>query len=83
MILLCSLASDEMDLQLILDGMEEFLVFNSRDQSVEIRSLPPGHPLERFQEGNKLDVKKYFKEVFMKLKYLNSIIANEYIIYNI
>ena len=52
-----------MDLQLILDGMEEFLVFNSRDQIVEMRNLPPGHPLERFQEGNKLDVKKYFKEV--------------------
>ena len=72
-----------MDLQLILDGMEEFLVFNSRDQIVEMRNLPPGHPLERFQEGNKLDVKKYFKEVFMKLKYLNSILANEFIIYNI
>ena len=83
MILLNTLASDEMDLQLILDGMEEFLVFNSRDQIVEMRNLPPGHPLERFQEGNKLDVKKYFKEVFMKLKYLNSIIANEYFIYNI
>ena len=52
-----------MDLQVILEGLEEFLVFNSRDQIVEMRNLPPGHPLERFQEGNKLDVKKYFKEV--------------------
>ena len=67
MILLCSLASDEMDLQLILEGMEEFLVFNTDDQIVEIRNLPPGHPLERYQDGNKLDVKKYFKEVSKNL----------------
>ena len=52
-----------MDLQLILEGMEDFLIFNTRDQSVEMRNLPPGHPLERFQDGNKLDVKKYFEEV--------------------
>ena len=61
--LLNTLASDEMDLQLILEGVEDFLFFNTEDQSVEMRNLPPGHPLERFQEGNKLDVKKYFKEV--------------------
>ena len=53
-----------MDLQLILEGMEDFLIFNTRDQSVEMRNLPPGHPLERFQNGNKLDVRKYFKEVY-------------------
>ena len=52
-----------MDLQLILRGLEDFLFFNTEDQSVEIRNLPPGHPLERFQDGNKLDVKKYFEHV--------------------
>ena len=52
-----------MDLQLILEGMEDFLIFNTRDQSVEMRNLPPGHPLERFQDGDKLDVKKYFEHV--------------------
>ena len=52
-----------MDLQLILEGVEDFLIFNTKNQSVEMRNLPSGHPLERFQDGNKLDVKKYFKDV--------------------
>ena len=71
-----------MDLQLILDGMEEFLVFNSRDQIVEIRNLPPGHPLERFQEGNKLDVKKYFKEVSKKNDMICNTISNNLLCYS-
>ena len=77
-----TLASDEMDLQLILDGMEEFLVFNSRDQIVEMRNLPPGHPLERFQEGNKLDVKKYFKEVSKKIDMIYNTISNNLLCYS-
>ena len=71
-----------MDLQLILDGMEEFLVFNTRDQIVEMRNLPPGHPLERFQEGNKLDVKKYFKEVSKKIDMICNTISNNLLCYS-
>ena len=52
-----------MDLQLILEDVEDFLIFNTKDQCVEMRNLPSGHPLERFQEGNKMDVNKYFKKV--------------------
>ena len=29
-----------MDLQLILEGVEKFLFFNTRDQSVEMRNVP-------------------------------------------
>ena len=45
-----TLSLDEMDLQLILEGLEKFLIFNTEDQGVEMRNLPPGHPLERFQD---------------------------------
>ena len=71
-----------MDLQVILEGLEEFLVFNSRDQIVEMRNLPPGHPLERFQEGNKLDVKKYFKEVSKKIDMICNTISNNLLCYS-
>ena len=67
-----------MDLQLILKGVEEFLVFNTENQSVEMRNLPPGHPLERFQDGNKLDVKKYFKEVEIEIFHNNNNIVTVY-----
>ena len=60
-----------MDLQLILEDVEDFLIFNTRDQCVEMRNLPFGHPLERFLEGNNLDVNKYFKKVENLMFYVN------------
>ena len=56
-----------MDLQYLLDLNEEtvqHLKFNDKDQTIEISpDLPQDHPLQKFRNGNVLDVDKYFEKV--------------------
>ena len=42
----------------------QYLRVNDKDQTIEIRpDLPLDHPLQRFRNGNVLDVDKYFDKV--------------------
>ena len=57
---------DETDVTLMLgDDVTQYLFFNGDNQKVEIRSLPPSHPLADYMdEDNCFDLKKYVERYF-------------------
>ena len=53
--------------------VQKYLHFNSEEQCVDIRNLPPGHTLEQVCENNKLDVFKYFKKVRPRIEHAHDL----------
>ena len=57
--------SDELDATLLLGGdIKKYLSFNIKNQNVEISfNLPSDHPLQKYNDQNVLNVKKFYKKV--------------------